>query len=156
MPDVTPSAKPVEKVEEVKRIPTVLEVFNNLKLNGILLSQGIPLGDALERLASGLSRTGTVFDDMGNVKTKGVNKSMGDYILDFLRKPAPQKLEWVAGTYGWDPHAPMFVKGEALDIPVSGNFFMLLPKDVKAQPVFPETDSEQNPSTIKGGPIVTE
>lgn len=144
---IVEEGQPPEPPIEVKL--TLGDYLNKVRMDNIALTGSIPLGDALERLAVAISRSGVRFDDMGNPMKKAVNVELGNLLLEALRR-VPRTVDFQPVSLGYDPTRPMFFEGEAYSCPINSEMVMLLPKD-KPPPVFPETDSDMTASPTKEG-----
>jgi len=128
--------------------PSLHKLLNYIRCSAILLTDSIPLGDALERIAVAIQRTGVRLDEAGNPAMKEVNRELGQVLLDTLSR-APRTVDVVPVTLGFDPARPYWRKGEALSVPITSECVMLLKKDPREQPVFANTDVEDVATDVR-------
>jgi hypothetical protein len=120
--------------------PNLLTLLNNVKLDNILLSNGIGLGDALMRLSAAICRSGVNFDTNGNPTVRNVNSELGTLLKERLMA-IPRETVAKPVTIGPDPSRPLFMQGEAMSCPI--NTEVLIPLSLRGPaPVFPETDND--------------
>ena len=151
MPETTEVAtKSAPAVQEEEARPTLQDLLNKILMNGVVLTDSIPLGDALERLAVAIGRSGEQRREEGavTITDRQVNKELGDLLLESLRR-CPRTIKSVRTSFGWDPSRSLFAKGEALEIPINAMLLMLLPKDPSQHPVvIPVGDNPHTPGNI--------
>ena len=149
----TDTVAPAEKQEDKAEVrPSMQELLNNIKMEGVIFANGISLGDALETLANAISRSGETYGLVNgqDVREKGVNKELGTLLIEMLRR-TPRAIRVIPTSFGWDPHRPMFVEGEAVELPINATMLMLLPKSGPRPPSVPVGDNPNQASPIAAG-----
>jgi hypothetical protein len=145
MTATTPSPTPAVEPEQQQSLHFYL---NKITCSGIALTDSIPLGDAIERLATAISRSGVKIDPAtGNPTMKQVNKELGELLMEALRRPTRQ-IATHPTCLGFDPSRPLFMEGEAYSCPVNAEMVLLRGKSQPAL-VFPDTDGEHNAVSAK-------
>ena len=130
--------------------PTFHELLNNIRCNNILLSNSIPLGDALYQLAVGIGKSGATFEENGNVKKTAANRDLGKLIHETLTR-RPRTTIAVKCEIGFDPGRCVFTGREAQQMPIQTDTVILLPLDESKRPVTVRTDSETTPVDARSG-----
>ena len=135
-----------EKKDEVPTALTLHEYLNKITCSGIALTDNIPFGDAIERMATAISRSGVKIDPKtGNPTQKNINKELGELLMAALGRKS-KTVDFHPTCIGMDPSRPLFMEGEAYSCPMNAEMVLLRGKDQEPMH-FPDTDQEAKATT---------